>query len=245
MVIVIEEPGLSPAVEDYLKAIYHLSSHGEHSGQAIAERLGVAQASVTAMCRRLQEQGLVDWAPYRPISLTPRGQQSALAVIRRHRILETFLHEVLDMPWDEVHEEAEVLEHHISPRLLERMADRLGDPHFDPHGDPIPAADGTLPESDTHPLAGAAPNATLTVHRVRVSRPEVLRYLDGIGIRPGARIAIIERAPFAGPVTVGIEGGARHALDQSLAQQIEVSQEPGRALGPRHGTPPAPDPART
>src|SRR6266540_3190295 len=136
----------SEAVEDYVKSIYALERHGERpiTTSALAERLGVAPSSVTAMLKRLDELGLVRYEPYHGVTLTPTGDQVALKVIRHHRLIEAFLADSLGMPWDRVHDEAEVLEHYISEDLERRIAEKLGDPERDPHGDPIPSAELVL-----------------------------------------------------------------------------------------------------
>ena len=147
----------------------------------------------------------------------------ALEVIRHHRLLELFLHDTLGMAWDEIHDEAEVLEHHISERLEQRIAERLGDPEFDPHGDPIPALDGTLPEQKgAVTLTEIAPGDRATVVRVGVSDSDRLRYLDSLGIRPGEAIEVIAHAPFEGPITFVNTAGTKDVLAWELAAHVEV-----------------------
>ncbi len=146
---------VSAAVEDYAKAIYSLTSHGTDaaSTNALAERLQLTPGSVSAMLRKLAEADLVEHVPYHGVRLTAAGERVALTVLRRHRLLELFLAEMLEVPWDRVHDEAEVLEHALSENLVERIARKLGDPTVDPHGDPIPTRELTLVEPATRNLA--------------------------------------------------------------------------------------------
>jgi DtxR family Mn-dependent transcriptional regulator len=219
----------SEAVEDYAKAIYALSQRGEGAvtTSALAERLGVSPGSVTAMLKRMGEMGLVDHEPYRGSSLTEAGDLVALEVIRHHRLIESYLSEALGMPWDRVHDEAEVLEHYISEELEERLAVALGDPSHDPHGDPIPDRELILAPGTGTPLAELEAGAEGTFTRVSDSDPEMLRYLAARGIRPGAKLEVRERQPFGGPLTVDVEG-ASHAIGGELAQRMLIG-----APGPR------------
>lgn len=213
------------AVEDYAKALHALAqrSEGPVATSALAERLGVSPGSVTAMLKRMGEMGLVTHEPYRGALLTPEGERVALEVIRHHRLLEAYLTEVLGMPWDRVHDEAEVLEHYISEELEERIAAALGNPQHDPHGDPIPSRDLAL--DDREPgvsLADAEAGVAGTLSRVSDSDPEMLRYLDERGIRPGARIEVAERDPFGGSVSIDVDG-QRHAIGAELAQRMVLA----------------------
>jgi len=213
------------AVQDYAKAIYGLAERadGKVSTTALAERLGVTPASASAMVRRLDERGLVAHVPYRGVSLTPAGVKLALEVLRRHRLLETFLVQELGMEWDRVHAEAEVLEHVLSAELEARIAARLGDPRRDPHGDPIPSAELELDEAATVSLAELPTGSSGTFVRVSDSDPEILRYLAERGIRPGARLQITERQPFGGPLFVRA-GSERHALGGTLADAMRIGE---------------------
>ncbi len=215
---------VSSAVQDYAKAIYALQRHGD--GEAVttndlAARLGVTPASASAMVRKLDERGLVDLEPYRGVTLTPEGERVALEVMRHHRLLELYLAEALGMPWDRVHEEAEVLEHAISPELSELIAAKLGHPTHDPHGDPIPTRDGDIDEPPTRALAdlGAGERGVFT--RVSDSNPDMLRYLSERGIAPGDELEVIGREPFGGPLSVRT-GGRGHALGDQLARAMRV-----------------------
>jgi DtxR family Mn-dependent transcriptional regulator len=212
------------AVEDYLKAIYALEGRGaERVGtSALAERLGVAPSTVTAMAKRLSELRLVSYEPYRGMSLTASGRRTALEVVRHHRLIEAFLADALDMPWDRVHDEAEVLEHHISEELERRIAAKLGDPTRDPHGDPIPSAELELAADDTTSLDELEAGRTATFVRVSDSDPEMLRYLADRGIRPGVELRISRREPFGGPIYIE-SGGAEHVLGGRLPSAIRVT----------------------
>jgi len=211
------------AVEDYAKAIYALSRRlgGPVPTSALAERLDVAPSSVTAMLKRLDEARLVRHRRYRGVELTAEGEQVALEVIRHHRLLEAFLAEALGMPWDRVHDEAEVLEHYLSEDVERRIASALGNPELDPHGDPIPSAELDLAADATIPLAELAAGSKATFARVSDSDPEMLRHLAGLGIRPGATITALGAEPFGGPLRVST-GGVEHALGLELAAKMRV-----------------------
>src|SRR3954452_16229906 len=188
----------SSAIEDYAKAIYALEERGEGtvSTNALAERLGVTAGSASGMVKRLDEMGLVTHVPYRGVQLTPAGVRLALEVLRHHRLLELYLAEALDVPWDRVHEEAEVLEHVLSEELEALIAAKLGNPTRDPHGDPIPTVDLTVEEGETVSLQTLAAGARGTFVRVSDSDPEMLRYLDERGISPGDGFEVVEKQPF-------------------------------------------------
>lgn len=208
------------AVEDYLKAIYQLATRGEPvTTSTIAERLGVSAPSVSAMVKRLESSELVERPADRPLALTGEGERHALRIVRRHRLLETFLAEVVGVPWDEVHDEAEVLEHALSDRLEARIDALLGSPDRDPHGDPIPPRDGRHDEGWGQPLAAADQGSRFQVERVSDRDAEALRYLAGLGIRPGVTVEVGERAPFGGPLWVSV-AGRRHALGPQLARLV-------------------------
>lgn len=211
---------LSETVENYLKTIFHLVSEGEPATTStIAGRLGVAPPTVSAMVRRLESDDLVTHAGRGRVILTDHGHTHAVAVIRRHRLLETFLHRVLDVPWDEVHDEAEALEHAVSTRLEERIDAALGRPTHDPHGDPIPPRTGAYEEYRGTPLERAEPGSEFLVERVSDRDSAALRYLAERGIHPGARLAVVERAPFDGPLWVRI-GAHTHALGPVLTRFV-------------------------
>src|SRR5579875_3035751 len=195
----------SSAVEDYAKAIFALQARGDGAPvttNALAERLGLTPGSVSAMVKRLCELGLVEHEPYRGVSLTDSGRRVALEVIRHHRLLELYLVESLGLPWDRVHEEAEVLEHVLSEQLEEVIAAKLGNPTLDPHGDPIPGPDLVLAEPQTRSLASLQPGDRGRFVRVSDSDPAMLRYLADCGVTPGAGFEVLERQPFGGPLVV-------------------------------------------
>ena len=222
----IAETGISNAVQDYAKAIYSLHTRSEEpvSTSALADRLGVSPASSSAMLKRLESLGLVQREPYRGVVLTSAGERVALEVIRHHRLLELYLAEALGMPWDRVHEEAEVLEHAISPELSELIAEKLGNPTHDPHGDPIPTASGEIREGETRSLADLAEGERGVLTRVSDAEPEMLRYLSARGIERGTTIEVVRREPFGGPLTVRV-AGREHALGDQLVRAMRV--EPG------------------
>lgn len=218
------------AVEDYLKAIYHLSYRGEEATPSrIAQWLGVSTPSVSGMVKRLSAGGLVTRPADGSVALTGEGEIEALRVVRRHRLVETFLVEVLGVGWDEVHDEAEILEHAVSDRLEERIDDFLGHPTHDPHGDPIPPRSGTHDERWADPLSAAPEGVTFRVERVSDRDAAVLRYLADLGIRPGTVLTVEDRAPFGGPLWVRM-GSSRHALGAPLARLVHgsVLNEEGR-----------------
>ncbi len=219
--------GLSVAVEDYLKAIHALESRcgGAVTTAALAERLEVTPASASAMIRRLAERGLAVHARYHGVSLTAAGRHAALEVVRHHRLLELYLTEKLGMPWDRVHDEADVLEHHISEELEQRIAAALGDPDCDPHGDPIPSADLEVLERATRSLAELGPGDRGAFVRVSDSDPAMLRYLAERGIAPGDHFTVTERQPFDGPLSVRFDSGI-HNLGGRLAEAMRVELDP-------------------
>jgi len=212
-------PTLSRSVEDYLKAIYQLGDRAESvSTNEIAERLSVAAASVTAMVKRLAESGHVEHEPYRGVRLTNEGKRAALAVIRRHRILETYLITKLGYDWAGVHDEAERLEHAVSDELVERMAFALGNPMYDPHGAPIPTRDGKIERPSLVPLSALDVNQAATLRQVGDDDSERLRYLKSIGLTPMVPLSVIDRKPFGGPITIRI--GAPETRDQVIGPEL-------------------------
>lgn len=200
---------LSESIQDYLKAIYVISPDGSPtSTNQIADQLGVAPASVTGMLKRLSSMDppLVDYHKHHGVRLTEQGQQISLQILRKHRLLELFLVKVLGYTWDEVHEEAERLEHAISFRFGDRLAVLLGEPDYDPHGDPIPDRQLQLPVQKTMPLGDAPAGRRMTVRRVLTSNPALLRYLDELGMLPGAEVSLIQTIPFDRTVHVEVNG---------------------------------------
>ena len=196
---------ITPAMEDYLKEAFKLRQEGQTATtQRLAERLGLSGPSVTNMVKRLDELKLAQHTPYQGIELTEAGNRVALEVIRHHRLIELYLASALGYSWDEVHEEAERLEHHVSEALEERMARALGNPSFDPHGDPIPSREGDVPNIADTTLAELEPGARATVSRVSDDDRAQLRYLGELGIRPGVVVEMVERHPFDGPLLVRV-----------------------------------------
>lgn len=211
------------AVEDYAKAIYK-SQHGGDgpvSNSALAAELGVSPGAVTAMLKRMDEMGLVSHAPYKGATLTPAGKRLAIEVIRHHRLLEAYLSEALGMPWDKVHDEAEVLEHYISEDLEKLIAEALGDPSHDPHGDPIPSSELELEELSTRALSQLGLGDAGIFVRVSDSDPEMLRYLGEREIAPGDRLEVVERQPFGGPLSVRFAAGT-FPIGGALADAMRV-----------------------
>jgi DtxR family transcriptional regulator, Mn-dependent transcriptional regulator len=215
----------SEAIEDYAKAIYSLCRQGDGTAttNALAERLGVTPASVSAMVKKLDERGLVRHIRYKGVALTPDGERVALEVMRHHRLLETYLAEHLGVPWDRVHEEAEALEHVLSEYLEAKIAAKLGHPTHDPHGDPIPSADLEIFEGEATRLSALEPGDRGVFVRVSDSDPAMLRYLDERGVTLGIELEVLERQPFDGPLTVRF-GEAEHVLGGTLANAMHIER---------------------
>jgi DtxR family transcriptional regulator, Mn-dependent transcriptional regulator len=221
----VHETEFSAAVQDYAKAIFTLQGElgGTVSTTALAERLGVTPASASGMVKKLGELGLVEHRPYKGVALTPKGRRVALEVLRHHRLLEAYLASSLGVPWDRVHDEAEVLEHVLSEELEALIAAKLGHPTHDPHGDPIPSADLELAEESYSCLASLDAGDRGVLVRVSDSEPEMLRYLAERGIAPGDRFEVIERQPFDGPLFVRF-GDHVHVLGGALARAMSVQK---------------------
>ncbi|TML75419.1 MAG: metal-dependent transcriptional regulator [Actinobacteria bacterium] len=220
-----EAHDLTVAVQDYAKAIFTLESRdGAASTTDLAALLEVRPASVSGMLRKLSALGLVEHERYRGVRLTGRGRRVALEVIRHHRLVELFLVESLGMTWDEVHAEAEVLEHALSEELEELIAAKLGDPTVDPHGDPIPSRELKLAEIPAPTLEELEPGEAATFVRISDAEPEMLRFLGERGIVPGARLKLVERQPFDGPLFVRV-GRNVHVLGATLARAMRVQRE--------------------
>ncbi|MDG4812357.1 metal-dependent transcriptional regulator [Hydrogenovibrio sp. 3SP14C1] len=216
----------SKALEDYLKIIYKLEEENTSekgvSTSAIAERLAISQASVSNMLKKLADKKMIQYEPYYGVSLTAKGRKVALNMIRRHRVLELFLVERLGYLWDEVDEEAEVLEHAISDKLANRMWEELGRPTQDPHGSPIPNEKGEMVQPSMISLAELDVSSKARVVRIQNRSPEELRYLFSIGLVKDAGIIVHQKAPFEGPLSIEVNG-EQHALDYRLAQSIFVA----------------------
>jgi DtxR family Mn-dependent transcriptional regulator len=225
----------SQAVEDYSKAIFSLQSDGEDpvSTNALATRLGITPGSVSAMLKKLDELGLISHVPYRGVRLTADGRRLALEVIRHHRLLESFLAEALGMPWDRIHDEAEVLEHVLSEDLEQLIAAKLGHPTVDPHGDPIPSAELEFEEPATRTIGSLEPGDEGVFVRVSDHDPEMLRYLASCGISPGDRFAVRDRQPFGGPSFV-LFREREHAIGGQLADAMHVELDQPHRGSPVH-----------
>ena len=212
----------SSSVGDYVKAVWEIAGTGAASTKDVAARLSVSSASVSNMFVRLQEMGFVEYERYRGASLTRRGREEALRLVRRHRLIETFLLEHLGYSWEEVHAEAERLEHAVSDGFTERLAQFLGHPGHDPHGGPIPAADGRLAPDDSFPLSEAAGGQRVRIAKVSDEDASLLDLLGGRRLVPGRLLSVREVRGLDGVVTVEDEDGGSHALGESLARSISV-----------------------
>ena len=217
----------SASIEDYLRAIYGLEERGEAvTNTSLATRLEVSPSSASGMVTKLAQQGLVEHVPYRGIELTGDGRQLAMSVLRRHRLIESYLVSELGYTWDEVHAEADLLEHVVSDLLVERIAAKHGNPVRDPHGDPIPAVDGSVEEVSTKLLEELPTGAVGEIVRVWDTDPELLRYLSDRAIGLGERIEVVERQPFGGSIVVKVgqpPHDATHALGRQIAHALSVA----------------------
>ena len=211
----------SSSVQDYVKTIYALSEwHDEPvTSSRLAARLSVANSSVSEMIRKLADLGLVDHKPYRPVELTPDGRRLALAMVRRHRLLETFLVQDLGYRWDEVHDEAELLEHTVSDTFIDRLDARLGFPSTDPHGDPIPTAAGSITLPDALPLHSFDNGHSGRVTRISDENPQLLRFLTAEEVSIGSPVTVLGRTPFGGPLQARV-GTGRNAREISFGDEL-------------------------
>jgi DtxR family Mn-dependent transcriptional regulator len=218
--------GLSRSTEDYLKAILELQSEtGSAQTSAIADRLAVAPPSVSGMLKRLAESGLIEHEPYKGVVLSLTGRRAALKVVRRHRILESYLMSKLGYDWDTVHDEAERLEHAVSDELIERMAMALGHPRYDPHGAPIPTTGGEIERPHHISLTDVPVGKVAELRMVSDKDPDRLRYLATLGLKPGAVFEVLSRQPFHGPVVIRVAGpvAREQMLGHELAQTLWCS----------------------
>ena len=222
---------LTTSVEDYLKAIYELErASGAAATTDLASQLQLAPASITGMIRRLAGQGLLIHEPYKGARLTARGKAGALRILRRHRVIESYLVRALGYRWDEVHDEAERLEHAASDEMVNRMAAAIGQPRVDPHGAPIPSREGAVDEPVYPSLDEVDVGAWVEVMRVTDEDPELLRHLADLELKPGCVLRIIRRAPFGGPLTLQVERSSRRRLvGPSLAERLLVRPKSRRA----------------
>ena len=221
-------PVLSRSVEDYLKAVYSLNERGKAAGtNELARALEIQPASVSGMIRRLAEDGLLQHEPYRGVRLTRQGHREALKVLRRHRIIEAFLVQRLGYPWDDVHEEAERLEHAASDTLIDRMADALGNPTTDPHGAPIPTRSGRIDHPPGRSLDEVSPGTRVLVRSVPDGNRERLRYCKSVGLVPGARVTVADVDADGDCVAVAIGAGTDPVwIEGTVAQRVTVSESP-------------------
>jgi len=220
----ISDGDLSISIGDYLKTILRVAGEGTASTGDIARELGVTAPSVTGMLVRMKGLGLVGYQPYKGAELTDVGRREVMRLLRRHRVLETFMIEHLGFGWDEVHVEAERMEHAMSDEFTDRLARYLGQPSFDPHGDPIPAPDGTMAVMATTALADVAAGEDVRMARVLDdSNSELLRYLADLGLVPGADFRVVAVAPFLGPLTIEIDGTSQ-VIGRNLAEMILVER---------------------
>jgi len=217
---------LTYVIEDYLKTIYDLTvESGRATTNQIADRMDVTPASVTNMIQKLAatDPPLLEYRKHRGVTLTPEGEKIALEIIRHHRLLEVFLHQTLGYSWDEVHDEADRLEHVISEEFEARIDESLGHPRQDPHGDPIPSRELHLPDAAMIPLNEIRPGQRATIQRVRDTNPDMLRYLNDMGLTPGSRITALEVSPFDENLRLQIEGQAEVVvLGPKVTSQVFV-----------------------
>ena len=215
----------SPAVEDYLKAIYRLQTeiNGAVTTNALGDWLGVTPSSASGMLKKLDDLRLVSYEPYRGVHLSQAGWLAALRVVRRHRLIELFLARTLGLTWDRVHDEAEALEHALSPGLCEVIAAKLGDPHTDPHGDPIPTPDGQVIETPSVSLSSLRPGQRSRLVRVSDRDPAVLRLLTGYGVALGDDLRVSDTDP-SGAMTVDVRSGV-HRLAAHVVAAIRVQPD--------------------
>jgi DtxR family Mn-dependent transcriptional regulator len=210
----------SRSIEDYLKHIYELQLRGKRTNtSALAEILNISPASVSEMVSKLSKPGWIKNTPYRGFSLTKTGEKIAVKLIRKHRLIETFLQKHLGYKWDEVHSEAEKLEHVCSDKFINKLDEYLGFPEFDPHGDPIPDIDGKISAVTNLPLSSAEPGREYTVNKVNDTSDEILKYLSKIGIKLNSKIQLLEKLEFDDSVLISIEK-TRHLLSEKIADNI-------------------------
>jgi len=211
------------SIEEYLEAVYRLEREGPGvTTSGLASALGVAPASVSGMLKKLDKDGFVEYVARGEVKLTRKGLEVAVRVLRRHRLAERLLTDVLGMPWDEVHSEACMLEHAISQRVEDRLVALLGDPQTCPHGQPIPPTDLSDPVRSGVPLAQIDEGRRAVISGVTEEIPEMLRYLGEVGLRPGVRVRVVDKAPLGGPVTIEV-GRTRHAISLELARMVMVA----------------------
>lgn len=216
----------SSTLEEYLEAIYKLAERGPVRPGQLAEAMGVSAPTVTATLGRLQAAGYID-RPDGGVELTHAGRRGALDIIRRHRLAERFLVDVLNLPWSEVHEEACQLEHALSPRVQQALEEFMENPDVCPHGHPIPSADGRIAASAGTPLCDNAAGDEVEIVRIADEDGDLLAYLSSLGMFPGTSVRVCDVAPFKGPLLIEV-GDARYALGREVAEKIVVGKAPDR-----------------
>ncbi|MGE0215438.1 manganese-binding transcriptional regulator MntR [Mycolicibacterium sp.] len=223
---------LTTVAQDYLKVIWTAQewSHEKVSTKLLAERIGVSASTASESIRKLADQGLVHHAKYGAVTLTDAGRRAALAMVRRHRLMETFLVRELGYSWDEVHDEAEVLEHAVSDRMLDRIDAKLGYPTRDPHGDPIPAPDGKVPTPPARQLSACQDGDAGTVARISDADPEMLRYFDSVGIALDSRLQVVARRDFAGMISVTVQNPDEVAAGDPPETTVELGSPAAQAI---------------
>jgi DtxR family Mn-dependent transcriptional regulator len=213
------------SMQDYLKAIFSILERNERATTSvIAERLGIASPSATAMVKKLAQLRLVNHEPYQGVTLTPTGEKTALEIVRHHRLIELYLAEALGVPWDQVHDEAEELEHAISESVEDRIDGALGNPTVDPHGAPIPGRDGSFVELSGRRLSDVAAGERVTVIQVDDRDAELLRYLANCELYPGAAVEVLAAEPYEGPLVLKLED-KEIRLGRAAAREILVTSE--------------------
>lgn len=220
------EQTLTISIQDYLKNIYELTENGESaSTNALAKKLNISAPSVTGMVQKLAsaKPALVEYQKHQGVTLTKDGKKAALEVIRHHRLLEAWLVQTLGYSWDEVHAEAERLEHVISEDFERRIAAAMGHPIRDPHGEPIPTADLKMPLDDSTPLSALRPNQTATIQRVKAANPDLLRHLEELGLVPGARIEVKDYSPYDHNLTIKV-GRKTTVLGLNITGKIFIEE---------------------
>ena len=227
----VDRPSLSRSIEDYLKVIYKLElESGSAQTSAIADALSIAPPSVSGMVKRLADAELVTHVPYRGVELTEAGRRQALRMLRRHRILESYLIGHLGYDWDDVDREAERLEHAVSDDLVERMAVKLGNPTHDPHGAPIPSASGTIDPTRYLPMTEIEVGHAGRFRMIGDADPERLRFIASLGLRPGVEFRVLDRQPFNGPVTIQLDDDRQEVIGFALASSLQCERLEGSTL---------------
>ncbi len=218
-----DAPGTSQSVEDFLKAVYTLQREGDRvSTNALADALRISAPAVTDMAQRLVEEGTVDYLKYRGVRLTEEGERVALQMLRRHRLIETYLVRDLGYQLHEIHDEAEALEHSVSDRFVEAIARKLGEPSYDPHGDPIPNLEGIMQERNLQPLSTLRPNSRARIRRFIMDDPAMLQNTQERGLTMGVTLEVVARDPFEGPVTVRLDAEGSQTIGHKMASSILV-----------------------